>query len=122
MAALVARGFGRILLVSSVNAVAARPEAHGHVAAKAGLEGLARGLRVELAPHGIAVNGLAPGCIRTGATAVLRTGQPGFEAFIDRRTPAGRRGRRPDPKAAALCLVAPSSRSATGSVVTLDGA
>lgn len=118
---MVASGFGRILLVSSINAVVARPEIHGYVAAKAGLEGLVRGLAVELAPHGVTVNGLAPGYIATEINAVLRTGRPGFEAWINGRTPAGRWGTPADLESAVLYLVAPSSRYSTGSVVTVDG-
>lgn len=119
--AMVAAGFGRIVLVSSINAVVARPEIHGYVAAKAGLEGLVRGLGVELAPHGVTVNGLAPGYIATEANAPLRTGRPGFEAWINGRTPAGRWGIPADLESAVLYLVSPASRYATGSVVTVDG-
>lgn len=114
-------GFGRIVLVSSINAVVARPEIHGYVSAKAGLEGLVRGLGVELAPHGITVNGLAPGYIETEINAVLRTGRPGFEAWINGRTPAGRWGIPADLESALLYLVSPASRYSTGSVVTVDG-
>lgn len=118
--AMAQAGFGRILFVSSVNAVAARPEIHGYVAAKAGLEGLVRGLAVELAPHGITVNALAPGYIRTEANAALRA-RPGFAEMITRRTPAGRWGWPSDLEAAALALVAPASGWTTGSIVTVDG-
>jgi len=119
--AMVAAGFGRILMVSSINAVVARPEIHGYVAAKAGLEGLVRGLGVELAPHGVTVNGLAPGYIATEINAILRTGRPGFEAWINGRTPAGRWGIPADLESAVLYLVSPASRYSTGSIVTVDG-
>jgi len=119
--AMARAGFGRIVLVSSINAVVARPEIHGYVSAKAGLEGLVRGLGVELAPHGITVNGLAPGYIETEINAVLRTGRPGFEAWINGRTPAGRWGIPADLESAVLYLVSPASRYSTGSVVTVDG-
>src|SRR6188474_52076 len=47
--------FGRIVMISSINAVIARPTISPYVAAKAGLEGLTRALAFELAPHGITV-------------------------------------------------------------------
>lgn len=119
--AMARAGFGRILFVSSINAVVARPEIHGYVAAKSGLEGLVRGLGVELAPLGITVNGLAPGYIETEINAVLRTGRPGFEAWINGRTPAGRWGIPADLESAVLYLVSPASRYSTGSIVTVDG-
>jgi gluconate 5-dehydrogenase len=114
-------GFGRMLFVSSINAVAARPEIHGYVAAKAGLEGLVRALGVELAPKGITVNGLAPGYIETELNEPLRTGNPAFAQRIVARTPAARWGLPADLEAAALCLCAPASGWTTGSIVTVDG-
>jgi gluconate 5-dehydrogenase len=119
--AMAAAGFGRILMVSSINAVVARPEIHGYVAAKAGLEGLVRALGVELAPRGITVNGLAPGYVETEENAVLRLGRPGFQEWINGRTPMGRWGRPADLETAALYLCAPASAWTTGSIVTLDG-
>lgn len=119
--AMAARGFGRMLFVSSINAALARPGIHGYAAAKAGLEGLVRALGVELAPHGITVNGLAPGYIETEANAGLRAGMPGLAARIAERTPAGRWGRPADLEAAAMCLCAPASGWTTGSIVTVDG-
>jgi len=119
--AMAAAGFGRIILVSSINAVVARPEIHGYIAAKAGLEGLVRALGVELAPHGVTVNALAPGYVRTENTAGLLAGRPGFEAWIRGRTPAGRWGSPADMEAAVLYLASPASGFTTGSVVTVDG-
>lgn len=64
---MVAQGYGRIVLISSV---AARGIV-GHVnygAAKAGVAGMARSLAVELGPHGVNVNAVAPGFIATRMT------------------------------------------------------
>jgi len=73
---LSARGWGRIVLVSSV---AARGLAHHvpYAAAKAGVVGMARSLSLELGPRGVTVNAVAPGFVDTRLTRAIadRTGR-----------------------------------------------
>jgi NAD(P)-dependent dehydrogenase (short-subunit alcohol dehydrogenase family) len=59
------RGRGRIVLVASVDGLTAPPESAHYSAAKAGVIGLARGMAVDLAAHGIQVNAVVPGWTRT---------------------------------------------------------
>lgn len=74
---MVAAGYGRIVLLSSRSALGNRGQAN-YSAAKAGLQGLARTLAIELGPFGITVNAVAPGFIETAMTRAVaeRTGAP----------------------------------------------
>jgi len=56
-----ARGFGRIINISSVNAAHGQPGQTNYCAAKAGVEGFTRALARESAAKGITVNVIAPG-------------------------------------------------------------
>jgi gluconate 5-dehydrogenase len=113
--------YGRIVFTSSINAVAARPSIAPYVAAKAGLEGLVRALGVELAPHGITANAIAPGYFLTDGNSALRSSDPTFQARIATRTPAGRWGSPEELGAAVLYLASPAAAYTTASVLTVDG-
>jgi len=87
--AMKARGKGRIINMSSNAALYGTLYQADYAAAKAGMIGLTRALARELSPHGITVNAICPGVIRTGAMAhstperlaALRADTPaGFEA------------------------------------------
>jgi len=60
-----ARGFGRIINVSSVHGLLASPFKSAYVAAKHGLEGLSKVTALEGGPHGVTSNCLNPGYVRT---------------------------------------------------------
>ncbi|GAA0963543.1 SDR family oxidoreductase [Actinocorallia libanotica] len=67
------QGGGRIVYVSSLSADLLRPGTIAHATAKAALDTFARHVAAEAAPHGIAVNTVAPGGVRTDASASMRT-------------------------------------------------
>ena len=69
MPGMMARGRGQIALVASVAGYRGLPRAVGYGASKAALISLAETLRFELAPHGVMVNVVNPGFVRTPMTA-----------------------------------------------------
>ncbi len=108
---------GRILFMSSVTG----HQSHRHLATygmtKAGLEMLARGLVLELAPHQITVNAIAP-----GATLTERTlHDPAYAETWQRITPTGRPATVEDIAHAALFLLSPLSGQITGQTLVVDG-
>jgi 3-oxoacyl-[acyl-carrier protein] reductase len=68
-AQMVKQKSGSIVLMSSIAAHRATPDGIAYDASKAGIEGMTRRLAVDLGPHGITANAIAPGVIRTGIRA-----------------------------------------------------
>jgi len=60
-----ARGFGRVVNISSVHGLRASPYKSAYVAAKHGLEGLSKVIALEGAAHGVTSNCVSPGYVRT---------------------------------------------------------
>ena len=108
---------GRILFMSSVTG----HQSHRHLATygmtKAGLEQLARGLVLELAPHQITVNAIAPGATLTERT----TNDPGYAEIWQKITPTGRAATVEDIAHAALFLLSPQAGQITGQTLIVDG-
>lgn len=111
--AMITAGGGSIINTSSIEGLRGTPWAHGYVASKWGLRGLTKSVAVELAPHGIRVNSLHPGRIRTPAT----------EAMPDDLIPIplGRPGEPEEVAAFVVFLASDESSFATGSEFVVDG-
>ncbi len=87
---------------------------------KHALEGLTKAMAVELAPHNIRVNSVAPTFIETPLTAPMLA-QPEFRAFVDGMIPLGRLGKPEDVAAAVIYLASPSANMVTGTSLLVDG-
>ncbi len=111
---------GSIINVTSQLAEVARPERAAYVASKGGGRSLTHAMALELAPHRIRVNAIAPGPTLTGLT---RTGyaDPERRRATIAQIPLGRLGEPEDIVGAILFLASDEARWVTGSTVTVDG-
>lgn len=111
---------GAIVNVASVMAHFAAPGLAPYVASKGGVAMLTRQLAVELAPHGIRVNAVSPGYIRTGMTKVALQ-VPRFAEAVLGRTPMGRFGLPLDVARVVSFLLFGDADYVTGQVIAVDG-
>ena len=91
-------------------------------AAKGAIVQLTKSMAIELAPHGIQVNAIAPGWIETDMTAAVRT--EALKAMNDEilmRTPAGRWGQAEEMAGPAIFLASSASDFVTGETIRVDG-
>ncbi|MDK3020681.1 SDR family NAD(P)-dependent oxidoreductase [Pseudodonghicola flavimaris] len=118
--AMKARGFGRVVFNSSRAALGV-PTRTAYSATKAGIIGMARTWALELAPHGITVNVVAPGPIRTENFWSIIEKDSDREAQLAARIPVGRLGEVEDISNAFLFFCAPESSFVTGQTLYVCG-
>jgi NAD(P)-dependent dehydrogenase (short-subunit alcohol dehydrogenase family) len=116
---MVAQGRGgRIVNVTSVHEHVPLPDSSAYVAAKHGLGGLTKQMALELAPHGIAVNAVAPGEIATP----MNDAEDVDPRTLDRpRIPAGRPGHAREIASLIAWLCSDGAAYATGHSFVVDG-
>ena len=118
---MIAQGVGgRIINVSSVHEDLPMPTNSPYCAAKGGLRMLMRTIAVELAPHNILVNNVAPGAVDTPMDAALKTNLKEMNELLA-EIPLGRMGR-PEEIAEMCAFLASSGASySTGATFFVDG-
>lgn len=117
--AMVAQGVaGRIVLLASVTGLRAISGLSAYGLTKAGLIAMARSLALELGPHGITVNAVAPGATITERTL---TETPNYAEDWASVTPTGRAGQGADIAAAVRFLVSPEAGQISGQTLVVDG-
>ena len=111
---------GRIINVSSIHEDLPMPTNSPYCAAKGGLRMLMRTIAVELAPHGILVNNVAPGAIETPMDAALEADRSELNDLLT-EIPLARMGK-PEEVAEMCAFLASSAASySTGSTFFVDG-
>ena len=122
---MIAQGSGRIVNIASVLGLVPMRLQSSYVAAKAGVVNLTRSAALELAPHGILVNGIAPGSTATdGWKSWIK--DAGSEALdlhgrLMSHIPLARPATTQEIANAALFLSAPESSYITGHILAVDG-
>jgi NAD(P)-dependent dehydrogenase (short-subunit alcohol dehydrogenase family) len=123
--AMRARGSGRIINIASIAGLVPLRLQCAFVAAKAGVVNLTKAMALELGPHGILVNGIAPGSTLTEGTRQLFYGEGGkFRDAVQRmldHVPLGRPATVDEIAVAALFLADPENSYMNGHVLTVDG-
>ncbi len=117
---MIANKRGKIIHIASLMSELARPTVVPYTAAKGGVRQLTRGMAVELAPHGIQVNAIAPGYFATEMNRALIDNAE-FNAWVCKRTPAGRWGEPAEMAGLAVFLASAASNYMTGQMLVMDG-
>jgi len=122
---MVAQKSGRIINIASIAGLVPLRLQCAFVAAKAGVVNLTKAMALELGPHGVLVNGIAPGSTLTEGTRKLFYGEDGsFRHSVQRmldHIPLGRPGSVDEIAVAALFLADPENSYMNGHVLTVDG-
>ena len=111
---------GSIINMSSQMGHVGSPNRTVYCMTKHAIEGLTKAMAVELAPHGIRVNAIAPTFIETPMTKDMFD-KPEFKKFVLDRIPLGRIGQVDDIAQAVLFLASPRSSMITGDSLKVDG-
>ena len=115
---MLARGFGRIVNIGSINGQAGQYGQVNYAAAKSGIHGFTKALSQEGAPKGITVNAIAPGYIDTDMVAAV---PPNVLEKIVAKIPVGRLGKAHEIARGVLFLVADDAGFVTGSTMSING-
>ncbi len=117
---MIERGRGAIVSLSSVSGVVGTPRRAAYAATKGAIDAMTRSLAMELGPHGIRVNSVAPGVVDTEMWARNKA-IPGVIEQVEALTPL-RRWSTPDDVADVVAFLASdAARFVTGETICADG-
>lgn len=111
---------GRVINISSVHEDMVFPHFATYAASKSGMRMLMRNLAVELGPHNITVNNVAPGAIITPINAKLLDNKPELDALLA-NIPLGRMGKPEEVAGLVAFLASDEAAYVTGSTYVIDG-
>ncbi|WP_323990128.1 SDR family oxidoreductase [Nguyenibacter sp. L1] len=117
---MIPRGAGKIINIGSVQCELARPGIAPYTASKGAVKNLTKGMCADWARHGLQVNAIGPGYFETPLNRAL-VEDPEFNAWLKKRTPAGRWGRVEELQGAAVFLASDASSFVNGQTLYVDG-
>ena len=112
-------GGGKIINLASMYSYFGSGLVPSYAAAKGAIVQLTKSMAIELAPHNIQVNAIAPGWVQTEMTAAVQDSPMSDEIVM--RTPAGRWGRPEEMAGTAVFLASPAADFVTGVTIPVDG-
>ncbi len=123
---MISRGYGRIVNISSTQSLAAESAVGAYAATKGAINAWSRALAVDLAPHGILVNVVAPGCIHTKMSFVHGVDETTTDLFQEwyvrhRKIPLARPGLSEEVASAVYFLSGSECSYITGHTLVVDG-
>ncbi len=123
---MVRQGGGRIISITSVQGFVSSGTCGAYNAAKGGIIALTKSMAVELAPHNILVNAVAPGFMYTPMSIVDGVDETTTPDFLDwyvakRKIPLARTGYPEEDAGAVVFLASEYCRYMTGQVLVVDG-
>ena len=123
---MVKRASGRIINIASTQAFETEPRVGSYAASKGAIVSFTRSLAIELAPHGVLVNAIAPGCIHTPMSIIDGVDETETDLFKEwyverRKIPLARPGRPEEIARAAVFLASADATYITGHTLVVDG-
>ncbi len=117
--AMIEQGWGRMVLIGSINSRTALKHRNAYAASKAGVRSLAQLLALEFAEHGITANCIAPGPVETALTQLMhdQTIRDAYHA----RLPIKRYGKPEEIASAIAFLASEEAAYITGHLLDVDG-
>jgi acetoacetyl-CoA reductase len=112
------RGWGRVINISSVNAVRGQFGQANYSAAKAGILGFTKALAQEVVKKGVTVNAISPGYVQTEMTSAIRED---VRLAIVAQIPAGRMGMPEEVADSVAFLASEKSAYITGTNLSVNG-
>jgi NAD(P)-dependent dehydrogenase (short-subunit alcohol dehydrogenase family) len=117
---MIARGWGRIIFISSQSGLVGIPGQPVYCSSKGAIINLVRTLGVEWARHGLTVNAVAPTFVETNLTR-KRLQDPEFREYVLRQIPGGKLAQPDDVAAAVVYLASEQAGMVTGTTLSVDG-
>lgn len=119
---MIARRSGRIVVTASIGGIRAEPfVGYAYAATKSAMLNVVRQAAVDLAPHNVLVNAIAPGPFLTNIAGGRLHREPQVAAQFASAVPLQRLGSPDEIKGLALLLASPAGSFITGTVIPIDG-